>query len=99
MHFKMAKDFLPTNTFFYPRTRLSPYFEGTQAAGAKAYSVYNHMYLPSWYRDTDEEYWALIKDVVIWDVANRIKVWSLDFDNLIWFMALYYKKLSYRQAW
>ena len=41
----MAKDFLPTNTFFYPRTRLSPYFEGTQAAGAKAYSVYNHMYL------------------------------------------------------
>ena len=32
----MAKDFLPTNTFFYPRTRLSPYFEGTQAAGAKA---------------------------------------------------------------
>jgi len=42
MHFKMAIDFLPTNTFFYPRTRLSPYFEGTQAAGAKAYSVYNH---------------------------------------------------------
>jgi len=31
----MTKDFLPTNTFFYPRTRLSPYFEGTQAAGAK----------------------------------------------------------------
>ena len=39
----MTKDFHPTNTFFYPRTRLSPYFEGTQAAGAKAYSVYNHI--------------------------------------------------------
>ena len=70
----MTKDFLPTNTFFYPRTRLSPYFEGTQAAGAKAYSVYNHMYLPSWYRNTDEEYWALTKDVVIWDVAVERQV-------------------------
>ena len=32
------------------------------------------MYLPSWYRDTDEEYWTLIKDVVIWDVAVERQV-------------------------
>jgi hypothetical protein len=32
----MTKDFRPATTFFYPRTRLSPYFEGTQASGAKA---------------------------------------------------------------
>ena len=70
----MTKDFRPATTFFYPRTRLSPYFEGTQASGAKAYSVYNHMYLPSWYRDTDEEYWAVTNDVVIWDVAVERQV-------------------------
>ena len=70
----MTKDFRPATTFFYPRTRLSPYFEGTQASGAKAYSVYNHMYLPSWYRDTEEEYWAVTNDVVIWDVAVERQV-------------------------
>ena len=70
----MTKDFRPATTFFYPRTRLSPYFEGTQASGAKAHSVYNHMYLPSWYRDTDEEYWAVTNDVVIWDVAVERQV-------------------------
>ena len=70
----MTKDFRPATTFFYPRTRLSPYFEGTQASGAKAYSVYNHMYLPSWYRDTDEEYWAVTNDVVIWVVSVERQV-------------------------
>ncbi|MFQ5985460.1 MAG: glycine cleavage T C-terminal barrel domain-containing protein [Alphaproteobacteria bacterium] len=65
----MAIDYRPANVFFYPRIRLSPYFEATQRHGARAYSVYNHMYLPSWYGDTEGEYWALTNDVVIWDVA------------------------------
>ena len=65
----MAKVYNPATVFFYPRIRLSPYFEATQRHGAKAYSAYNHMYIPSWYGDTDKEYWALTNDVVIWDVA------------------------------
>ena len=65
----MTKDYRPATVFFYPRIRLSPYFEATQRHGAKAYSAYNHMYIPSWYGDTDDEYWALTNDVVIWDVA------------------------------
>ncbi len=65
----MTDLYRPATVFFYPRIRLSPYFEATQRAGAKAYSAYNHMYIPSWYGDTDEEYWALTNDVVIWDVA------------------------------
>ena len=65
----MAKDYNPASVFFYPRIRLSPYFEATQRHGAKAYSAYNHMLIPSWYGDTDDEYWALTNDVVIWDVA------------------------------
>ena len=65
----MTKDYRPASVFFYPRIRLSPYFEATQRLGAKAYSAYNHMYIPSWYGDTDKEYWALTNDVVLWDVA------------------------------
>ena len=65
----MTKDYRPASVFFYPRIRLSPYFEATQRHGAKAYSAYNHMLIPSWYGDTDDEYWALTNDVVIWDVA------------------------------
>jgi aminomethyltransferase len=65
----MKKDYRPASVFFYPRIRLSPYFEATQRHGAKAYSAYNHMYIPSWYGDTDDEYRALTNDVVIWDVA------------------------------
>ncbi|MFQ5793862.1 MAG: glycine cleavage T C-terminal barrel domain-containing protein [Candidatus Bipolaricaulia bacterium] len=65
----MTKDFRPATVYFYPRIRLSPYFEATQRHDAKAYSAYNHMYIPSWYGDTEEEYWALVNDVVIWDVA------------------------------
>ncbi len=65
----MTKDYRPASVFFYPRIRLSPYFEATQRHGAKAYSAYNHMYIPSWYGDTDDEYRALTNDVVLWDVA------------------------------
>ena len=65
----MTKDYRPASVFFYPRIRLSPYFDATQRHGAKAYSAYNHMLIPSWYGDTDDEYWALTNDVVIWDVA------------------------------
>ena len=32
--------------FFGPWYRKSPFFEATQRAGAKAYDIYNHMYLP-----------------------------------------------------
>ena len=33
------------------RLRRSPYFEATQRYGCRAYTVYNHMFLPSYYDD------------------------------------------------
>ena len=42
--------------FFGPWYRKSPFFEATQRAGAKAYDIYNHMYLPGLYTDPYEEY-------------------------------------------
>jgi aminomethyltransferase len=55
--------------YFGPWYRRSPFFEKTLEAGASAYDIYNHMYLPGYYRDPIEEYWALLNDVTVWDVS------------------------------
>ena len=54
---------------FGPWYRKSPYFEATREAGCTSYDIYNHMYLPAYYDDPITEYWALLNDVTIWDVA------------------------------
>jgi len=51
------------------RLRRSPYFEATQRAGCRGYTVYNHMLLPICYDDLEAEYWKLLNDVTLWDVA------------------------------
>src|SRR6185437_3299209 len=55
--------------YFGPWYRRSPFFEKTLEAGASAYDIYNHMYLPGYYADPVEEYWALLNDVTVWDVS------------------------------
>jgi glycine cleavage system aminomethyltransferase T len=51
------------------RLRRSPYFESTWEAGCRAYTVYNHTFLPSRYDDYEAEYWHLLNHVAVWDVA------------------------------
>src|SRR6266540_6002126 len=51
------------------RLRRSPFFDKTLEAGCKSYTVYNHTFLPSYYSDPVTEYWHLLKDVALWDVA------------------------------
>src|SRR5216117_1411870 len=63
-----------SNLFFGPWYRKSPFFEATQRAGAKAYDIYNHMYLPGLYTDPFEEYWHLINHVTLWDVSVERQV-------------------------
>jgi glycine cleavage system aminomethyltransferase T len=55
--------------YFGPWYRRSPFFEKTLAAGCSAYDIYNHMYLPGYYADPVEEYWALLNGVTLWDVG------------------------------
>jgi aminomethyltransferase len=61
----------PTSTtlYFGPWYRKSPFFEKTLEHGASAYDIYNHMYLPGYYADPIEEYWALLNGVTVWDVS------------------------------
>lgn len=51
------------------RLRRSPFFEATQRYGCRAYTVYNHMFLPSYYDDPVSEYWHLLNEVALWDVS------------------------------
>ena len=55
--------------YFGPWYRRSPFFERTLEAGCSAYDIYNHMYLPGYYGDPVEEYWALLQGVTVWDVG------------------------------
>jgi aminomethyltransferase len=54
---------------FGSRVRKSPFFDATLRWGCKAYSTYNHMYMPLYYESPVADYWKLISDVTLWDVA------------------------------
>jgi glycine cleavage system aminomethyltransferase T len=59
-----------TFTFYVqPWYRKSPFYEATKRHGCKSWGVYNHMLLPTLYDDPITEYWALVNDVTLWDVA------------------------------
>jgi aminomethyltransferase len=51
------------------RLKRSPYFEATQRAGCRGYTVYNHMLLPIRYDSFESEYERLLADVTLWDVS------------------------------
>jgi aminomethyltransferase len=56
------------------RLRRTPFFAATQRAGARCYTVYNHMLFPICYGDLVEEYWHLLHHVTLWDVAVERQV-------------------------
>lgn len=56
------------------RLRRSPFFESTHRYGCRAYTVYNHTFLPTRYDDFEVEYRALLDDVVVWDVSVERQV-------------------------
>ena len=66
---RAVPDVASSTLYFGPWYRRSPFFEATLRWGCTAYDVYNHMYLPAYYDDPAAEYWALVNDVTLWDVA------------------------------
>ena len=57
-----------------PRVRKSPFYNATIEAGAQAFTIYNHMFMPTSYGDTTAEYWAIVEGVSLWDVAAERQV-------------------------
>jgi len=57
-----------------PRVRKSPYFAATLRYGAEAFTVYNHVYMPTTYGKDEQNYWSLINDVTLWDVTCQRQI-------------------------
>tara|TARA_B100000686_G_scaffold211606_1_gene218495 strand:- start:576 stop:1733 length:1158 start_codon:yes stop_codon:yes gene_type:complete len=54
---------------FGTQIRKSPFFDATVRWGAKGFSTYNHMYIPRDFGDPEENFWNLINDAILCDVA------------------------------
>ena len=59
---------------FGTQIRKSPYFDATVRWGAKGFSVYNHMYIPRDFGNPEQNFWNLINDVILCDVAVERQV-------------------------
>ncbi|GEK46476.1 glycine cleavage system protein T [Bisbaumannia pacifica] len=59
---------------FGTQIRKSPYFDATVRWGATAFSVYNHMYIPRDFGDPEQNFWNLVNDAILCDVAAERQV-------------------------
>ena len=59
---------------FGTQIRKSPYFDATVRWGATGFSVYNHMYIPRDFGDPEKNFWNLINDAILCDVAVERQV-------------------------
>ena len=59
---------------FGTQIRKSPYFDATVKWGAKGFSVYNHMYIPRDFGDPEQNFWNLVNDAILCDVAVERQV-------------------------
>ena len=59
---------------FGTQVRKSPYFDATVRWGAKGFSVYNHMYIPRDFGDSVKNFWNLVNDAILCDVAVERQV-------------------------
>lgn len=56
------------------RLRRTPFSKGVEAAGVKAYTIYNHMLLPTVFDSVEADYHHLKKHVQVWDVSAERQV-------------------------
>lgn len=59
---------------FGTQIRKSPYFDATVRWGAQGFSVYNHMYIPRDFGNPVQNFWNLVNDAILCDVAVERQV-------------------------
>ena len=64
----------PEDFGFGTQIRKSPYFDATVKWGAQDFSVYNHMYIPRDFGDPEQNFWNLVNDAILCDVAVERQV-------------------------
>ena len=62
------------NFGFGTQIRKSPFFDATVRWGATGFSVYNHMYIPRDFGDPEQNFWNLVNDAILCDVAVERQV-------------------------
>ena len=62
------------NFGFGTQIRKSPYFDATVRWGATGFSVYNHMYIPRDFGNPEENFWNLVNNAILCDVAVERQV-------------------------
>ena len=70
------------------RTRSTPFSRRVEAAGVKAYTVYNHMLLPTVFDSIEADYWHLCEHVQVWDVSceRQVEITGPDSKRLVQLM-------------
>jgi dimethylsulfoniopropionate demethylase len=70
------------------RIRSTPFRFFNEAQGMKAYTVYNHMLLPTVFRSVEDDYWHLKEHVQVWDVAceRQVEIAGPDAARLVQWM-------------
>lgn len=68
-----------------PRIRATPFSRRVESAGPKAYTVYNHMRLASFFESVEADYHHLKNHVQVWDVAceRQVEVRGRDATRLV----------------
>ena len=59
---------------FGTQIRKSPYFDATVRWGAQGFSVYNHMYIPRDFGGPEQNFWNLVDQAILCDVAVERQV-------------------------
>ncbi len=62
------------NFGFGTQIRKSPFFDATVRWGATGFSVYNHMYIPRDFGDPEKNFWNLVNNAILCDVAVERQV-------------------------
>ena len=70
---------------FGTQIRKSPYFNATVRWGAKGFSVYNHMYIPRDFGNPEQNFWNLINNAILCDVAveRQVEITGPDAEKFI----------------
>ena len=74
---------------FGTQIRKSPFFEATVRWGAKAFSVYNHMYIPRDFGGPEKNFWNLVDHAILCDVAveRQVEIVGPDAEKFVQMMS------------
>ena len=72
---------------FGTQIRKSPFFDATVKWGARGFSVYNHMYIPRDFGDPVDNFWNLVNEAILCDVAVERQV-QITGPDAAWFVQM-----------